>query len=94
MKTPTQVADDLTRIYNWEFGGKDRGRFRISRRQLRRLSGRGRLEDSILSQFVQHCYERGLVVTDLGDEFSVIEVAAMQNYRKAPSRLIEECARE
>lgn len=94
MKSPEQVADDLARIYELEFGGKDRGRFRLSRRQLRRLSGRGRLEDSILAQFVQHCYERGLVVTDLGDEFSVIEVAAMQNYRKAPSRLIEDSAVE
>jgi hypothetical protein len=92
MKTPEQVAKAIKKIYESDFGGKDRGRFQMSRQQLRELSGRGRLEDSTLDEIVNQAYELGFVVTDLGDDFSVVEVNVMRSYRKVPTRVIEEHA--
>lgn len=88
MRTPEQVADALKQIYDTQFGGKDRGRFQISRQGLRELSERKRLEDSTKDAIVGAAYDRDLVVTDMGDDFSVIEVDVMRNYRKVPQRLI------
>jgi hypothetical protein len=89
MKTPKQVAVALKKIYEAEFGGKDRGRYKLSRQALRELSERGRLEDSTLNSIVAEAYELGFVVTDLGDDFSVVEVDVMRSYRKVPARVID-----
>jgi hypothetical protein len=92
MKTPNEVANALKKIYESTFGGKDRGRYQISRQSLRELSERGRLEDSTVDAIVSEAYELGFVVTDLGDDFSVVEVDVMRSYRKVPVRVISEHA--
>jgi hypothetical protein len=92
MKTPAEVAEALKDIYETDFGGKARGRYQISRPALRELSGRGRLEESTVEAIVSEAYELGFVVTDLGDDFSVVEVDVMRSYRKVPSRVIQSLA--
>ena len=87
-KTLRAVAEALRDIYEASFGGKERGRYQISRPALRELSERGRLEDSTVDKIVEEAYELGFVVTDLGDDFSVVEVDVMRNYRKVPARVI------
>ncbi len=89
-KTPAEVANILAKIYGKEFGGKDRGRFQISREGLREISGKKRLEDPIIAETINESYERGFVVTDLGEDFSVIEESVMRNYRKVPKQIIGE----
>jgi hypothetical protein len=87
MRDAKQVAKILEKIYETEFGGKDRGRFQISREGLREISGRRRLEDTVLAAIINEAYERGLVVTDIGEGFSVIEEEVMRNYRKVPKKI-------
>lgn len=82
-----KVAGTLQKIYDTPFGGKDRGRFQISREGLRQISGRRRLEESTITAIVNEAYERGFVVTDMGEDFSVIEEEVMRNYRKVPRKL-------
>jgi hypothetical protein len=82
-----EVAKILQKIYEEPFGGKDRGRFQISREGLREISGRRRLEESTITGIVNEAYERGLVVTDMGEDFSVIEEEVMRNYRKVPKKI-------
>jgi hypothetical protein len=48
-KAPAEVAAKLAEIYEQGFGGKDRGRYQISREGLREISGKKRLEDSIIN---------------------------------------------
>jgi hypothetical protein len=92
-KTPVEVAEIVKQIYEQEFGGKDRGRFQISRAGLREISGRkGRLEESIIKATIDEAYELGLVVTEMGDDFSVIEASVMHNYRKVPKQVISNLA--
>jgi hypothetical protein len=83
-RPPEDIATTLKALYDHPFGGKDRGRYKISRRRLRRLSGRKRLEDNIVKEIIDEAYEQGLIMMDLGDDFVVIEETVMQNYRTVP----------
>jgi hypothetical protein len=87
-RNPAQVAKILEKIYEADFGGKDRGRFLISREGLREISGKRRLEDPIITSTINEAYELGFVMTDLGDDFSVIEERVMRNYRKVSKQII------
>jgi hypothetical protein len=88
LRNPAEVAKILATIYESEFGGKDRGRFQISREGLREISGKRRLEEDFIATTVNEAYELGFVVTDLGDDFSVIEESVMRNYRRVPKQII------
>lgn len=88
IKNPAEVANALANIYEESFGGKDRGRYQISRQGLRNLSGRKRLEDTIVNDIINEAYELGFVLTDMGDDFSIIEEGVMRSYRKVPDRVI------
>ena len=92
-KTPKEVAELLSKVYRTKFGGKDKGRFTITRSHLRRLAGRKRLEDSTIEQIVGEAYEYGLVLTDLGDDFAVIDEDVMHRYRKVPERIMLEVSK-
>ena len=92
MKTPTEVAEALKTIYDTEFGGKTRGRYKISRHALRDLSVRKRLGESTIQEIISAAYELGFVVADLDDDFSIVEVDVMRSYRKVPTRIILEHA--
>jgi hypothetical protein len=87
-RKPAEVARILAKIYEKEFGGKERGRFQISREGLRGISGKKRLEDPIITATINEAYELGLVVTDMGEDFSVIEENVMRNYRKVPKQIV------
>lgn len=90
MKSTKDIAFALKEIYETEFGGKKRGRYQISRQAMRELSERRRLEESTVEAIVSETYELGFVVTDLGDDFSLVEVDVMRSYRKVPTRVISE----
>jgi hypothetical protein len=86
-RKPAEVAKALATIYEKEFGGKERGRFQISREGFREISRKRRLEESYITTTINEAYELGFVVTDMGDDFSVIEESVMRNYRKVPKQL-------
>ena len=89
IKSPEEVAQFLSDIYEKQFGGKKRGRYRISRINLRSLSGRKILQEGIVEAVTYRALEDfGLVITDLGDEFSVIEVDVLRNYRAVPKSVL------
>jgi hypothetical protein len=87
-RNPAEVAKILAAIYEKDFGGKERGRFQISREGLREISGKRRLEEAFITTTINEAYELGFVVTDLGDDFSVIEESVMRNYRRVPKQMI------
>lgn len=88
-KTPEEMALLLRKIYELEFGGKSRGRFKISRSNFRQLSQRQRLEDSTIQKIIEEALELGFVVTDLGDYFSVVGLNVMMNYRPVPKSILK-----
>lgn len=64
----------------------------MSRQSLRELSGRKRLEDVFVAEVASHAFDNGLVLTDFGDDFAVVEVEVdvMRSYRQVPGRVVGE----
>jgi hypothetical protein len=86
-RTPEDTAKILAAIYEESFGGKDRGRYRLTHSQFRRLSGRKRLEPSVTTRIVNAALEEGFVIIDLGDHFCIVEESVMLNYRPVPKNI-------
>lgn len=90
--TPSQsrvehAATQLEAIYEEPFGGKARGRFRIRRGDVRALLGLKRLDDHVLGQLTDECFERGYALINRDAEFAMLSLALMDNYRLAPKQL-------
>ena len=89
-KTPADVAKELAGIYEKTFGGKKRGRYKISRGSLCRLSSRKRLEDSTIDKITDAAYDIGYIIVNLGEYFAVVEESVMLNYRPVPKSVLSE----
>lgn len=76
------VADRLAALYDKEFGGNRRGRFRISMKLLRRIAGRRRLNAMHLRAIADETFERGLVLVDLETFFVVLSQRTFASYRR------------
>ncbi|MDH3232347.1 MAG: hypothetical protein OEQ29_02390 [Alphaproteobacteria bacterium] len=76
------IADCLLRLYDQEFGGSRRGRFRISMKLMKKIAGRGRLHSTQLRAVADEVFERGLVLVDLETFFVVLSQRTFVNYRR------------
>jgi hypothetical protein len=74
--------------YEAEFGGKDRGKFQVSREGLKSLLGVQRLHASTIERLTDACLATGLVLIDMDNSFAFAEMAFVERWRKLPvSRL-------
>jgi hypothetical protein len=74
-------------VYEAEFRGKNRGRFCVTRSQLKQALKVERLHASTIERLQDAALARGLVVIDLDDLFPCIEVDVLRRYRKPPSEV-------
>lgn len=94
-KTLLERIEEVARLlyyqaYECDFGGKSRGKFVIDREQLKELLKLKRLHAPTLTRFADECLEWGLVLIDMDDKIGFAEVRYVENWRKLPSRLLEE----
>lgn len=82
------VADRLAALYDQEFGGKERGRFRISMKHLRALTGRRRVPSSLVQKIAEEMTERGYVFIDLETYFVVLAERTFRGYRRVSDSII------
>lgn len=94
MKTAADVAIMLSDIYETAFGGKERGRFRISRNNLKILADRKVIRQSFVDELKEEAWEYELVVVDLEDGFVVIDVNLLDSYRFVPKNVAKEVVEE
>ncbi len=99
MATSRERIDDVAQclwaeIYEDEFGGKPRGKFHLSRDDLKKLLGVQRLHSSTLRQLTDACLDLGLVVIDLDSYFAMVELRFIEKWRQVPKRIIKEQAQE
>jgi hypothetical protein len=87
-ETIREVAEKLgTEIYEADFRGKGRGRFAITRAQLRHALGVQKLHATTIER-LQHCaLEYGLVIIDLDDLFPCVETNVVREYRRPPKSI-------
>jgi hypothetical protein len=77
-----RIADALVSLFGETFGGKRSGRYRISRKFLRQICGRRRLNSELLANVTEEVFERGYVFIDLETHFAVVEQTRFNSYRR------------
>jgi hypothetical protein len=84
-ETIQEVARKLWKdVYEEPFRGKDRGRFCLTREQLKSALGTSRLHATTSERLQDTALSLGLVVIDLDDLFPCIEVRILRKYRRPP----------
>ena len=82
----TDVAHKLwADVYEASFRGKDRGRFCITRKQLKKALLVERLHATTIERLQDEALSRGLIIIDLDDLFPCIEVDVVRRYRRPPT---------
>lgn len=77
------AAESLAALYDKDFGGKEKGRFRIPMKLVRTLLGRRRLYEDDVRNLSRALFERGFVLIDMDTFFVVMSANAFVNYRRA-----------
>lgn len=78
----SDVADKLAAMVDRPFGGKQKGRYRIAMKLMRRLAGRRRLYDSDIQNIGRALLERGYVLIDMDSFFVIMSANSFVNYRR------------
>ena len=83
------TAERLAQLYDEDFGGKQRGRYRIAAKLLRGLAGRRRLYEADVQAVGRALVERGYVLIDMDTFYVVMSANTFVNYRRAHESCIE-----
>ena len=81
-KSPAALALLLIRLFDERFGGADKGRFRISRKFLRKLAGRRRLPEAYLALLAEEIFEAGFIFVDCESYSIVLSQKQFASYRR------------
>jgi len=89
--TATEIAERIAELYEHQFGGKKRGRFRIDDHLMRKLAGREKLENEFIKKILDAAASVGLKVSkhEQARCYSVIEINKMLAWRKVPERVVD-----
>jgi hypothetical protein len=82
-QTCDDVVETLVALYNEAFGGKERGRFRISTKLVRRIFGQRRVWPEQIEAVRRALYERGFLFIDLETYFAIVGQQTFAGYRRA-----------
>jgi len=77
-----EVAEQLAALYERGFGGKERGRYRISMKHLRALTGRKRVPPRALRGIAEELFELGYVLVDMETFVVVLAQRTFTSYRR------------
>jgi len=84
------IADKLWReVYETPFRGKSRGRFAITREQLKTALGVHKLHRKTVRRLQDAALRKGLVIVDLDDVFPCVETRVVREYRRPPKTIFE-----
>lgn len=76
------VAGRLAELYEQKFGGKERGRYRFSMKQLRALTRRQRVPAGIIRNIGEEVFELGYVLIDMETYFVMLAQSTFRSYRR------------
>ncbi len=84
------AAESLIALHGMDFAGKKPGKFRISRKFLREITGRRRLPEWYIQALSDSLFEQGYVLIDLESYLVVIKTAAFNSTRRVTSTAIDD----
>jgi len=91
--TERQIAERLAELYGIKFGGKERGRYRISMKHMRALTERRRVPVNIVRKISEELFELGFVLIDLETFFVVLAQGTFRGYRRVSDGCVESIAK-
>ena len=86
--TERQIAERLADLHEQSFGGKDRGRYRISMKHMRMLTGRKRVPSETVRKIGEELFELGFVLIDLETFFVILAHRTFRSYRRVSDTCI------
>lgn len=87
--TARQVAERLAALYERGFGGKERGRYRVSMKHMRAMTGRRRVSEEAIREIGRELFELGYVLIDLETFFVVLAQRTFRSYRRVSDAALE-----
>jgi len=86
----SEVADKLCKkLYEESFRGKSRGRFILSREQLKQALQVERLHQATIIKLQDEALSLGFIIIDLDDVFPCIETKVVRGYRRPTSEIFK-----
>ena len=86
------LALRLEQLYETPFAGKERGRYRLSMKHLRRLTGQRRVYPETIAALTRALYERGYVLVDMESYFAILSQRTFSSYRRLNDSTLERLA--
>ena len=83
------IARQLAELYERDFGGKERGRFRISMKLMKSLCERRRISTSFRREITEELYELGYIMVDMEIYFAVLGQGTLSNYRRVSEQVLD-----
>ncbi len=84
-----EIAARLAVLYEQSFGGKLRGRYRISSKLLQTLAGRRRLYEDEIKFISRALLEQGYVLIDMDSYYSVLSAGTVSSYRRVNAEILD-----
>jgi len=88
--SPGDVAHRLAALYEKGFGGKARGRYRISMKHMRAMTGRRRVTTEVLREIGEELFELGFVLIDMETHFVVLAHRTFNSYRRVSDACLQQ----
>lgn len=85
-----EFADRLVALYNQPFGGKPRGRYRISMKFVRQCLDQRRVWPEQIEALRRALYERGYQLIDMESFFVVVSQQTFTGYRRVNRASLEQ----
>jgi len=81
-RTCNAAVDTLITLYEAPFGGKPRGRYRISMKLMCRIFGQRRVWPEQIEEVRRRLYERGYLLIDMETYFAIVGQQTFVGYRR------------
>lgn len=88
MKSIDTIADELIKLFFTSFGGKDGGRYFLSRNDFLDLCNRTYLRQDFLDELQDRIAIKEFILIDVGKGFALFQLSTICAFRKVPKKLI------
>jgi hypothetical protein len=89
IKSAPEVAKIIEKIYKKKIDGEKSGPFKLTRSQLRTLSGRKNLKNGVVLDITMAVAEYDLFLIDNDVDFYVVHIKEVEKFREIPDEVIE-----
>lgn len=93
MLTPRESAAVLAALYEEAFSDQQSGSYRISRDDMRAVTGRPVFHQTIIEDVADWLIERGLIMIDRDSFYVIMRYDAFDDIRLAPAAVLEKYRR-